>query len=195
MSSLPGLPRLCSLGGGTRDGHFATGEVISRDSARTSRREAPVTKDLLQQLGLNVELATAERGTVTKGVLMREPVECGGWSVMNTVPACYDMINPATNGSRVPAVSLAPHLAGRPTRRSKRCAGHGSRRPTIRAVFVSRRRSSDLLLIWAGGTYYGDNPIKVEHHSFNDNPGNEQQFQRKLPAFLDQLKSKNGVTH
>src|SRR6516225_2709516 len=67
MSSLPGLPRLCSLGGGTRDGHFATGEVISRDSARTSRREAPVTKDLLQQLGLNVELATAERGTVTKG--------------------------------------------------------------------------------------------------------------------------------
>jgi len=50
-------------------------------------------------------------------------------------------------------------------------------------------------LIWAGGTYYGDNPIKMEHHSFNDNPGNEQQFQRKLPAFLDQLKSKNGVTH
>jgi len=100
MSSLPGLPRLCSLGGGTRDGHFATGEVISRDSARTSRREAPVTKDLLQQLGLNVELATAERGTVTKGVLMREPVECGGWSVMNTVPACYDMINPATNRFR-----------------------------------------------------------------------------------------------
>jgi peptide/nickel transport system substrate-binding protein len=28
---------------------------------------------------------------------MREPVERGGWSVMNTVPACYDMINPATN--------------------------------------------------------------------------------------------------
>ena len=65
----------------------------------------------------------------------------------------------------------------------------------IRAVFVSRRRSSDLLLIWADGTYYGDNPIKMEHDSFNDNPGNDQQFQRELPALLDQMKAKNGVTH
>ena len=65
----------------------------------------------------------------------------------------------------------------------------------IRAVFVSRRRSSDLLLIWADGTYYGDNPIKMEHDSFNDNPGNDQQFQRELPALLDQLKAKNGGTH
>jgi hypothetical protein len=65
----------------------------------------------------------------------------------------------------------------------------------IRAVFVSRRRSRDLLLIWADGTYYGDNPIKMEHDSFNDNPGNDQQFQRELPALLDQLKAKNGVTH
>jgi len=50
-------------------------------------------------------------------------------------------------------------------------------------------------LIWADGTYYGDNPIKMEHHSFNDNPGNDQQFQRELPALLDQLKAKSGVTH
>ena len=97
MSSSGSLPRLCSLGGRSRDGHFATGEVISRGSARTSRREALVTNDLLQRLGLNVELATAEWGTVIRRVLMREPVERGGWSVMNTVPACYDMINPATN--------------------------------------------------------------------------------------------------
>ena len=59
--------------------------------------EALVTNDLLQRLGLNVELATAEWGTVIKRVLMREPVERGGWSVMNTVFAYYDMINPATN--------------------------------------------------------------------------------------------------
>ena len=65
----------------------------------------------------------------------------------------------------------------------------------IRAVFVSLRRSRDLLLIWAGGTYYGDNPIKMEHDSFNENPGNDRQFQRELPAFLDQLKAKNGITH
>jgi peptide/nickel transport system substrate-binding protein len=59
--------------------------------------EALVTNDLLQRLGLNVELATAEWGTVIKRVLMREPVERGGWSVMNTVFAYHDMINPATN--------------------------------------------------------------------------------------------------
>ena len=72
---------------------------------------------------------------------------------------------------------------------------NGGNAYSIRAVFVSRRRSRDLLLIWADGTYYGDNPIKMEHNSFNDNPGNDQQFQRELPAFLDQLKAKNGVTH
>jgi hypothetical protein len=65
----------------------------------------------------------------------------------------------------------------------------------IRAVFVSPPRSKDLLLIWADGTYYGDNPIKMEHNSFNDNPENDRQFQRDLPLFLDQLKAKNGVTH
>jgi peptide/nickel transport system substrate-binding protein len=59
--------------------------------------EALVTNDLLQRLGLNVELTTAEWGTVIKRVLMREPIERGGWSVMNTVFAYYDMINPATN--------------------------------------------------------------------------------------------------
>ena len=90
---------MCSLCGGSRDGQFATGEVISRGGARTSRRVALVTNDLLQRLGLNAELATAEWGTVIKRVLMREPVERGGWSVMNTVPACYDMINPTTNRS------------------------------------------------------------------------------------------------
>jgi peptide/nickel transport system substrate-binding protein len=59
--------------------------------------EALVTNDLLQRLGLNVELATTEWGTVIKRLLMREPVEQGGWSVFNTVFAYYDMINPATN--------------------------------------------------------------------------------------------------
>jgi peptide/nickel transport system substrate-binding protein len=59
--------------------------------------EALVTNDLLHRLGLNVELATAEWGTVVKRVLMREPIEKGGWNVMGTTFAFYDMINPATN--------------------------------------------------------------------------------------------------
>jgi peptide/nickel transport system substrate-binding protein len=59
--------------------------------------EALVTNDLLQKLGLNVELATTEWGTVIKRVLMREPVEQGGWNVFVTAFASFDMINPATN--------------------------------------------------------------------------------------------------
>jgi peptide/nickel transport system substrate-binding protein len=59
--------------------------------------EALVTNDLLQKLGLNVELATTEWGTVIKRVLMREPVAQGGWNVFVTAFASFDMINPATN--------------------------------------------------------------------------------------------------
>ena len=59
--------------------------------------EALVTNDLLRKLGLNAELATSEWGTVIKRVVMREPVDKGGWSAMNTTFAYYDMINPATN--------------------------------------------------------------------------------------------------
>jgi len=59
--------------------------------------EALVTNDLLKKLGLDVELATSEWGTVIKRVVMREPVERGGWSAMTTSFAYYDMINPATN--------------------------------------------------------------------------------------------------
>jgi peptide/nickel transport system substrate-binding protein len=59
--------------------------------------EALVTNDLLQKLGLNVELATTEWGTVIKRVQMREPVDQGGWNVFITAFASFDMINPATN--------------------------------------------------------------------------------------------------
>jgi peptide/nickel transport system substrate-binding protein len=77
-----------------------TGErVVVLDAADIPQlhAEALVTNDVLHRLGLNVELATAEWGTVIKRVLMREPVEQGGWSVMNTTFAYFDMINPATN--------------------------------------------------------------------------------------------------
>ena len=59
--------------------------------------ESLVTADLLKRLGLNVELATAEWGTIIKRLNMREPVEQGGWSVFTTVYASFDVINPATN--------------------------------------------------------------------------------------------------
>jgi peptide/nickel transport system substrate-binding protein len=59
--------------------------------------EAIVTQDLLQRLGLNVELATSEWGTVVKRVNSRAPVDKGGWNIYVTAFASIDMINPATN--------------------------------------------------------------------------------------------------
>jgi peptide/nickel transport system substrate-binding protein len=59
--------------------------------------EALITNDLFRKLGLNVELATSEWGTVVKRVNMREPIERGGWSIFNTANAYFELINPATN--------------------------------------------------------------------------------------------------
>jgi peptide/nickel transport system substrate-binding protein len=72
--------------------------IVVLDPADLARNhaEALVTNDLLQRLGLNVELATAEWGTVIKRLSVREPVERGGWSVFNTASTSMDMVNPAT---------------------------------------------------------------------------------------------------
>ena len=61
--------------------------------------EALVTNDLLKRLGLNVDLVTAEWGTVIRRVNTKEPPDQGGWNVFVTAFAAYDMINPATNRS------------------------------------------------------------------------------------------------
>jgi peptide/nickel transport system substrate-binding protein len=46
--------------------------------------EAAVTADLLQKLGLNVEVATTEWGTVIKRIQSKNPVAQGGWNVFVT---------------------------------------------------------------------------------------------------------------
>jgi peptide/nickel transport system substrate-binding protein len=75
---------------------------------------ALVPNDLLKRLGLNVELASAEWGTVIKRANMREPVEQGGWSVFNFGFASFEMISPATNrGLR--AAGLAGSIPGWPS--------------------------------------------------------------------------------
>jgi peptide/nickel transport system substrate-binding protein len=61
--------------------------------------EALVANDVLKRLGLNVDLVTAEWGTVIRRVNLKEPPDQGGWNVFVTAFADYDMINPATNRS------------------------------------------------------------------------------------------------
>jgi peptide/nickel transport system substrate-binding protein len=58
--------------------------------------EAAVTADLLKRLGLNVEVATTEWGTVIKRIYSKDPPAQGGWNVFVTAFAAYDMLNPAT---------------------------------------------------------------------------------------------------
>jgi hypothetical protein len=55
-------------------------------------------------------------------------------------------------------------------------------------VLVSPFQGQALYLIYADGIYYGDQPIQMEHESFNANPDNDQQFSRRLPEILDRLK-------
>lgn len=65
-----------------------------------------------------------------------------------------------------------------------------------RAVLVSRRGSKDktVLLIWADGVYYGNDPIPIEHDSFNANAGNDPSFDRRLRQMIDYLRE-NGRPH
>lgn len=58
-----------------------------------------------------------------------------------------------------------------------------------RAIFVSRAKGGDktLYCIYADGVFYDKDPVPFEHDSFNMNPGNDQQFVRKLPEMLDRL--------
>lgn len=73
--------------------------IVLLDPADNPRSHAAalVTNDLLQRLGLTVELTTSEWGTVVKRINMREPVDKGGWNVFTTNVAAFDMISPATN--------------------------------------------------------------------------------------------------
>jgi peptide/nickel transport system substrate-binding protein len=94
--------------------------------------EAAVTADLLQRLGLNVEVATTEWGTVIKRIRSKNPVAQGGWNVFVTAFAAHDMLNPATTRSlRAPgAPGGVAGLGGR------RKAGSAARR----VVRGNRRR-------------------------------------------------------
>jgi peptide/nickel transport system substrate-binding protein len=59
--------------------------------------EALITNELFHRLGLNVELAASDLGTIFKRINIREPVERGGWSIYNLSPVYFETLNPATN--------------------------------------------------------------------------------------------------
>jgi peptide/nickel transport system substrate-binding protein len=56
-----------------------------------------VTADLLKRLGMNVELAETDWGTVVQRRSSREPVEKGGWSIFHTFGSSAAYAAPATS--------------------------------------------------------------------------------------------------
>jgi peptide/nickel transport system substrate-binding protein len=57
---------------------------------------ALVTADMLKRLGLNIDVAATEWGTVIKRIYSKDPIAQGGWNVFVTGFATFDMLNPAT---------------------------------------------------------------------------------------------------
>jgi len=59
--------------------------------------QALVTQELLRKIGLNVELAASDWGTLITRRSSKEPVEKGGWSVFHTWFVGPDITTPALN--------------------------------------------------------------------------------------------------
>ena len=59
--------------------------------------QALVTADLLKKLGLNVELAAMDWGSVVTRRASKEPPEKGGWNIFGTGWVGADMLDPALN--------------------------------------------------------------------------------------------------
>jgi peptide/nickel transport system substrate-binding protein len=56
-----------------------------------------LTADLLRRLGMNVELADSDWGTVVQRRVRQEPVEQGGWSIFHTYGSSLAYLNPAVS--------------------------------------------------------------------------------------------------
>ena len=58
---------------------------------------AEVSADLMQKLGMNVDLQSTDMATVVQRRVKQEPVEQGGWSLFHTTFAGVDQFNPAVH--------------------------------------------------------------------------------------------------
>ncbi|MBW6396401.1 ABC transporter substrate-binding protein [Roseomonas sp. HJA6] len=72
--------------------------IINPADFPTIRPMGQITANLLQQLGMNVELAETDWGTVLQRRASREPVDRGGWSIFHTWWQAIGITTPATSG-------------------------------------------------------------------------------------------------
>ncbi len=69
--------------------------VLGASDIASSKALSDVGADLLKQLGLNVEYAISDWGTVVQRRVKTEPVDKGGWSVFHTFWSGTDQFTPA----------------------------------------------------------------------------------------------------
>ncbi|MBV1800073.1 ABC transporter substrate-binding protein [Siccirubricoccus sp. G192] len=71
--------------------------VINPTDVAVIRPMGEITADVLRRLGLNVELAASDWGTVVQRRASREPPGRGGWSVFHSFGQAGNFVNPAVN--------------------------------------------------------------------------------------------------
>ena len=69
--------------------------ILSPTDFPLINQQSLITQDLFKRLGLSVELAAADWGTVVARRASKEPVDKGGWSIIHTWFGAADMTNPA----------------------------------------------------------------------------------------------------
>jgi peptide/nickel transport system substrate-binding protein len=71
--------------------------VLSATDQPIVHSQALLTTELLRQIGVNVELAASDWGTLLNRRASKEPVDKGGWSIFHTWWVGTDLANPAVN--------------------------------------------------------------------------------------------------
>jgi peptide/nickel transport system substrate-binding protein len=71
--------------------------VLNPTDLAVIRPMGEITADLLRRLGLDVELASSDWGTVVQRRANREPPARGGWSVFHSFGQAGNFLNPAVN--------------------------------------------------------------------------------------------------
>jgi hypothetical protein len=72
--------------------------------------------------------------------------------------------------------------------------GKHSKSGVCRAVLVSKGNSRNVDLIYGDAKYYCDQPITLQHQSFNLNPGNDRDFATRLLLILEEKRSEDDHT-
>ncbi|UHC17875.1 ABC transporter substrate-binding protein [Methylobacterium currus] len=97
MSDAPSIERARAL---VKESGYAGEKVVIINPADfpSIRPMGQITYDLLQKLGLNVELVETDWGSLLQRRASREPVDKGGWSIFHTWWQAIGITTPATSG-------------------------------------------------------------------------------------------------